>query len=402
MTRLQQLLNLLFLPLILIAAVLLVKKMIADKPEREVRTPPVVVPRAAFVETSLTTVTPTIKTFGNTRSYFETNLSAQVAGEIVTVSPSFNAGTTVSKGDLLVEINPADFLTIIAQSEASLTQAQQTLAEEETRSRIAAEDWVASGRQLSQAPDFTLRKPQLAAAESMVSSAEAALQQARLNLERTRVRAPFDAIVTARNASPGNVVTVGLTLGTLISRDQAEVRLPLTPEQVALVKVPASGSTIATDSGTVATVTSPSQPNQRWQAQLVRTEPGVDPQNQVIFIIARIDEPFEDPEKFLPIGAFVNLEIPARPIADCYQIPATALVEDSFLWLIDDQDFLQKQPAQRLYSSDELTLVSLPNAPESPLRVAMRPLASFQAGQKVKPFGALQSQPSSQPQSEQP
>ena len=399
MTRLQQLLNLCFLPLIIVGSFLLVKKWIAEKPEREVRKPPVVVPRAAFIESSLTTEIPNVKTFGNTRSYFETNISAQVGGEIQGVSQIFDTGNTVRRGDLLVEIDPADYITAIAQGDATLTQAKQTLAEEETLSQIAAEDWVASGRRLADASDFTLRKPQLAAAEATVSSAEAALQQARLNLERTKVRAPFDAIVTARSASPGNVVTAGLTLGTLISRDQMEVRLPLTPEQVSLVKIPASGSTIATDSATVARVTCPAQPDHEWVARLVRTEPGVDLQNQVIYVIARIDDPFEDPEKFLPVGAFVNLEIPALPVADCYPIPAGALVEDSFVWLIDEDDTLYQQAARRLYSSDGLTLVSLPDPPGAdPLRVAMRPLASFKDGQKVKPFGTTKSHD----QSEQP
>lgn len=371
---------------------MLVKKWVADKPEREVRKPPIVVPRAEYQESSLTTVTPTIKTFGNTQSFFETNLSAQVAGEIKVVSQLFNVGNTVRRGDLLVELDPADYLTIIAQSEAALTQAKQTLAEEGTLSQIAAEDWVASGRDLETASDFTLRKPQLAAAEATVNSAEAALQQARLNLERTKIRAPFDAVVTARSASPGNVVSIGLTLGTLINRDKAEVRLPLTPEQVALIKVPASGSSIATDSATMAFVTSPSQPNQEWTASLVRTEPGVDPQNQVVFVIAQIEDPFEDPQKFLPIGAFVNLEIPANPVEDCYRIPATALVEDSFVWLIDEEEHLHKQLAERLYSSEELTLVSFPEAPMAdPLRIAIRPLASFKDGQKVKPFSAEKS-----------
>jgi len=376
MTRLQQFLNLLFLPLIIAGAFLLVKKWIADKPEREVRKPPIVVPRAAYVERSVAVVTPKIKTFGNTRSFFEANISAQVGGEIKTVSNIFNVGNTVRQGDLLVEIDPADYLTIIAQSEAALTQAQQTVAEEKTRSVIAAEDWVASGRDL---------------AESTVASAEASLQQARLNLERTKVRAPFDAIVTARSASPGNVASIGLTLGTLISRDKSEVRLPLTPEQVALIKIPGSSSTVATDSVSTAVVTSPAQPHLEWLARLVRTEPGVDLQNQVVYVIAEIDNPFDDPEKFLPIGAFVNVEIPARPVSDCYQIPATALVEDSFVWLINGEDMLQKQAVERGHSSEDLTLVGLSEPPiADPLRIAIRPLASFEEGQKVKPFSISQ------------
>ena len=140
------------------------------------------------------------------------------------------------------------------------------------------------------------------------------------------MRAPFDAIVTARSASPGNVVSAGLSLGTLVSRDKRRVRLPLTPEQVSLVKVPMSGTSLEPIEATVARVQTPSQPGREWEARLVRTEPGVNLQNQVIYVIGQIEKPFEDAEQFLPLGAFVNVEIVGKPISDCYSIPATALV----------------------------------------------------------------------------
>ena len=313
MNRLQQLLNLIFLPLVIVGAVFLVKGWIKDKPERVVKKPPVVVPRAEYVARSLGTETPKISTFGTTQSFFQTDLSAQVGGELKEVSSRFNTGNRVSRGELLVEIDPADYLTAIAESETNVSQAKQTLAEEKTLTALAAEDWVDSGRRLADAADFTLRKPQLAAAEATVSSAEAQLQQARLNLERTKVRAPFDAIVTTRTASPGNVVSSGMSLGTLVSRDKAEVRLPLTPEQVSLIKVPMSGSNLDPAEATVARVTTPSQPGREWEARLVRTEPGVNLQNQVIYVIGQIERPFEDAEQFLPLGAFVNVEIEGKP-----------------------------------------------------------------------------------------
>ena len=389
MNWLQRILNLIFLPLIIFGAVHLVKKWIADKPPREVRRPPEVIAPAEFVERSLTTEVPTVKTYGNTRSYFDTALSAQVAGEIKMVSANFNAGNRVGKGEVLVELDSADYLTAIAEAEAAVVQAKQTFAEEQTLGAIAEEDWVDSGRDLANASDFTLRKPQMAAAQSTVASAEASVQQARLNLERTKVRAPFDAIVTARSASPGNVASVGTSLGSLISRDLAEVRLPLTPEQVSLLNLPSSNSEAATAPQIMAVVRSSSQPNQQWEARLARTEPGVDAQNQVLFVVAEIKRPFETEESFLPIGAFVNVEIPGRAIEDCYHIPATALIEDSYLWIIDDSDHLLKRSAQRLYSSESYTLVSLGEmAEEGPLRIVTRPLASFSEGQKVKPLSA--------------
>lgn len=383
MKILTRILNLLLLPLIIFGALFLVKGMIAAKPELKPRKKPVVIPRATYVESSAVTITPTLKTFGTTQSFDEARLSAQVGGRIDAISPLFNAGQSVARGDLLVEIEPADYLANIAQQEAAVASARQVLLEEETRSRVAAEDWVDSGRNLAEASDYTLRKPQLAAATANVASAEAAVAKARLDLERTKIRAPFDAIISERLASPGNVVTVGTELGTLIARKKAEVRLPLTPQQVARLQMPSKNGPAPAE----VVLTAPSQPGATWVAQLTRTEPKVDPQNQVIFVIAEIDNPFVNQEAFLPIGAFVNAELTAIALPDCYRLPAASLVEDAFVWVIDNEQTLQKQKIERLFSEGDYFLARIAElVVEEPLKVATRPLASFKVGQKVEPL----------------
>lgn len=385
MNVLQRILNFLLLPLIIFGAVKLADSMIAGKPPRKTVKQREVIPRALFVEAQPAPHTPTISTFGNTRSFNQAIISAQVGGEIVTISDRFNTGRTVAKGDLLLEINPADYLALIAQQEAALAQAHQVLAEEETRSQIAVEDWLDSNHTLDEATDFTLRKPQLAAAEAGVASSQAALQKARLDLERTRIRAPFDAIVSQRSASPGNVVTGGSNLGTLIAREKIEVRLPLTPQQMSRLTLPspAEGTTLS------ATLTSPAQPGRSWAALLTRTEPSVDPQNQVLFLIAEVSDPFANPASSLPIGTFVNATIEGNEISNCYQLPNSALVEDAFIWTISKDNKLEKQNATRVFSEDNFFLARIEDsAAGERLRVAIRPLASFREEQTVAPTPA--------------
>lgn len=380
----QFILNLLFLPLFIYGAKLVVTDWKENKPKREIRKPKVVLPRVAFVEASPSDFTPIIRTFGTSRSYYETQIASQVAGAITAVSPVFDVGQSVVEGELLLEIEAADFLIAIAQSEAALAQAEEALAEEKTLSRIAAEDWVASGRDLTSAPEYTLRKPQLEAAQAGLKSSESSLQQARLNLERTRVRAPFNALITERLASPGNIVSAGISLGRLISSEKAEVRIPLTPEQIKLAALP-STAPHASANPVPLTVTSSALPEASWQASLVRTEPAVDPQNQVLFYIAEVEHPFRDPSQFLPLGAFLNIELSGELIPDCYPLPSTALVEDRFVWLIDEDDTLRHLSVERVFTEDEQVLLKIENPPAIPLRIATRPLVSFREGQTVEP-----------------
>lgn len=382
-----RILNLVIAPLVVAGAVLLVGSWIANRPVPETRKAPPAVPRVAFIESRPSEATPVIRTFGNVRSYYETEVASQVGGEIVSVSPAFQAGEAVPEASVLVTINEADYLAAVAQQESALAAAEETLAEEESRSRIAQEDWLSSGRALSEAPEFTLRKPQLAAAQMSVASARSALAKAELDLERTRVKAPFDAIVQSRRASPGNVVTPGAVLGSLLARDRAEVRLPLTPDQVRRLDLPLAFNTTSKPPELEATLTTPSQPGKSWTARVARTEPVIDAQNQVVYVIAEIERPFDDPGAFLPVGAFVNATLSAAPLVNVHRLPESSLIEDRLVWILDAGNILRQQPVERLYSEDGHFLARIP-APvaEGPLRVAIRPLVSFQSGEQALPL----------------
>lgn len=387
MTTSQRTLNLVLLPLVILAAFLIVKGMIASKPERLAKKPRTIIPSVAFIESSPQSISPTITTYGNIKSFFEAQLSAQVGGEIIAVSPAFNSGQSVPKGELLVEIDPADYLAVIAQREATLATTRQALSEEKIRSMLAAQDWTESGRAIEDATDLTLRKPQLNAAQATVDSAEASLQIAQLDLKRTKVTAPFDAIVQSRSTSPGNVVNSGTTLGVLVAKERAEVRLPLTPTQVRRLDLPMNGSQATATQAIEATLTTPTQPGASWKATISRTEPSVNQQNQVIYVVGEIEAPFDNPNAFLPIGAFVDAKIPAKTIHDAHRIPNTSLVEDAFVWIVTAENTLSKVPVTRIIADGDTLIIRFDSDnTTSPFKVATRPLASFRQGQSVKPI----------------
>jgi RND family efflux transporter MFP subunit len=385
MSPLKKILNLLLAPLILAVAIALVALLIHLKKDPPARKPPKARARVEIVLSSPADATPTIRSYGNVRTFYEARIASLVAGEVIKVSDSFQPGLAVAKDQFLVQIDPADYRAAVADRESMLATNEQVLAEEEARSQLAREDWLASGRDLASAPDFTLRKPQLAAAQAKVASANAALDKARLDLERTDVRAPFDAIVGARTTSPGNVVNSGTELGTLIGRDKLEVRLPLTPEQSDLLDLPLAFSNSETTAPLEATLTTPTRPGLSWTARITRTEAGVDARNQVSWVIAEIDKPFANPEEFLPVGAFVNASLAGREIPGVHRLPEAALIEDSYIWILTPENQLARQPVERVFSNngDFLAKIRDPLAP-LPLKVVTRPLASFQPGQTVR------------------
>ena len=390
MSKTRKLVNLLVAPLTIVLALFLANKMISSRKEPAKHPQKVAVARVEVSPVSPELVLPKIYTYGNTRSYLTTTLSSQVSGEILSISPAFEVGKTVSKGEVLVEIDASDYDAILTERQSALAAVQQTLAEEETRSRLASEDWIASGRKIANASDFTLRKPQLTAARSAESAARAAVEKAMLDVKRAQIKAPFDAIVESRNASPGNVVMSGANLGTLVARSRIEARLPLTPVQVARFGL----DRIGTDSA-VAKLSTTTLPGVSWDAKVTRVEPSVDVKSQSLFVIAEIENPFAEPESFLPVGAFVNAVIEGQPLEDVVTFSEISVVEDNFVWVVSPDKTLAKQPVEIVYSHAGVILARIPEPLyEYPLEVVARPLASFQPGQTIDPVNAAATPPS--------
>ncbi len=358
---------------IIVLAVFGFKALGSLKPEPKSKQPPPVVPVVELVEVSPETHTPPVNSYGTVNSYFETSLTPQVSGRITYVSPKFRVGETVDTEHLLVKIDPTDYVAALASEESNLTVAERTYAEEEIRAEQAAGDWKASGRSLDKASDFVLRKPQLSAAKASIESAKAAITKARADVDRTEVRAPFSAVITARDASPGNQASPQAMLGTLVSTEKVEIRLPLTADQSARVEIPST-----------ATLTSPLKPGVSWEAQLVRMKPVVDQQNQVIYAVAEVEEPFGPDKEPLPVGIFASASIAARPIEKSYKIPEAAYVDDKFFWVMDDEGKLQRIDAERVHTLGGFAFVKPGDDTNGEQLVVSRPLSNFRSGMKVQ------------------
>jgi len=383
---------------------MLVAFLIKTKPETKQSKSTKIIPTVEVLQMETATNTPWIESFGTVRSYYETDLSSLSGGEVIQVSPRFQAGESVSKGEVLLVVNTADYIANLAKQKAAVATAKQNLLAEEARARVAKNNWLSSGRKLDQATPYTLRTTHVEAAKASVESAKAALVQAELDLTRTKVVAPYDAIIQTRNVSPGEVINsgagfgAGTSLGRLIARNKAEVRLPLTPGEVKQLKLPLAfrhpeknqpnTSQPKEPRGALAVhLSSPAYPGSHWDGKITRTEVSIDPTNQVVFVVAEIDHPFDTPGIApLPIGTFVKARIEGKVLPNTLSLPESAIIDDQYVWVIDQDSKLRRQQIKRLYSSKGMVIARLPkDATAGKLLVCTRPLPSFHKGQKTHP-----------------
>jgi len=231
----------------------------------------------------------TIQTHGVVRAHNEVMLTPQVSGKIMRILPGFEDGAFFAEGDVLVELNPQDLGGAVIMAEAQLARAISAHAQEETRAKQAKLNWEDLDYE-GEPSELALRLPQLREAEANVKSATAQLDQARRNLERTKVRAPFEGRVRQRMVGLGQAVGPATSLGSIFAIDFAEVRLPIAARDMAFLTLPEGPNDPPVDLELYDALDEKS--NTVWTAKIIRTEGTLDRSSLELFAIARISDPF--------------------------------------------------------------------------------------------------------------
>ena len=158
----------------------------------------------------------------------EATVAAQVAGQIEASHVDF--GDRVIAGQEMVLIDVTSYEALVRQSAANLARATASAdnaAQNLKRIQDLQKDKIASSSDLDQAVAESGKT------KADVKAAEAADAIARLDLERSRVKAPFDGAVAQRIASVGDYVAVGAPIIKLVKTDPLRLRLDV-PEREAL------------------------------------------------------------------------------------------------------------------------------------------------------------------------
>ena len=166
----------------------------------------------------------------------QSELVPEVAGRVIEVSPSLVSGGFFEKDDVLLRLDPRDYELAIVRTRAAIAQAELRLATERQEAALAQNEWELLGN--GRPTPLAMREPQIAEALAALASAQATLEQAGYNLERTVLRAPYAGRVRQERVDVGQYVVPGASVATLYAIDVAEVRLPIADKELAYVNLP--------------------------------------------------------------------------------------------------------------------------------------------------------------------
>ena len=288
-------------------------------------------------------------------------LESRVAGEIIDTHPEFTAGGYLKKGSVVLQIDPQDYELALTLAKARVKDAESKLKILEAEAAAAKDEWREINRNRAnkkgEPSPLLIKKPQLSAAQAMLVAEKSDVKKARLNLSRTKILAPFNAIVRAKHVDIGSQVSGQDRLADLVGTDEYWVQASMPVDRLSWIMIPRNTG----ETGSKARI------YYRKGIELVGTVTKLlgelEAEGRMARVLVEIKDPLglKSPELKKPpllIGEYVRMEIEGRQLENVYQIPRTALRDNTRIWLISKDDKLEIREVQTLWRDEQTVLLT--------------------------------------------
>jgi len=285
------------------------------------------------------------------------SLAARVSGQITSVEPQFVPGGRFDAGGDILKIDEKDYKLVVLQRLSDLARAQSDLKEELGRRAVARREYELLAQDVEdQDKELLLREPQLAMAKAAVAAAEAALQRARLDEQRTKVTAPFNAMVQSRNVDVGSHVSGGTMLASLVGTDEYWVEISVPLDELRWIGIPGFNAKTGSDARIFCTAA--------WGKDVFRVGTvtrlmtDLEPEGRMARLLVSVADPLEltsaSGERHpLILGSFVRVQIDGRTLPDAVSVPRTAVRDGNRVWVMQDDNTLAIRDVAITWSDSE-------------------------------------------------
>lgn len=340
---------------------------------------------------------------GTVRPSAEVTVSPQVGGRVAWVSSAFVSGGRFAAGQALLRVDPADYENSVQAAQADVAQRQVDVLTAEEEVAIARDEYERLARRegLDPNPDragaLVLREPQLQAARAALQRAEAGLEDARLALDRTWIRAPFNGIVRQESVDVGQFVSPGQVLGQMYATDEVEIVVPLSDDESALI--PGLWNVRAGDEGEripVAVTSEYGGVRYEWTGYVDRAEAALDEQTRTVNVAVRVPGAFRPSESQpdrppLLIGSYATVDIEGATYDRYAVVPSDALRDGGVVWTVASDTLLRMTPVQVIQEVEEEAYVLGDLRDGDPIIVSFLPYVT--EGMTVRLAEALETAP---------
>ncbi|AEH45567.1 efflux transporter, RND family, MFP subunit [Thermodesulfatator indicus DSM 15286] len=270
----------------------------------------------------------TIESFGTVKALRTGSIVSETSGRVIYISPNLLPGGRFKKGEVLVRLDSSDYKAALAMAKAELEEAKRAYEEIKAQAEAARQEWEDVLKEKTPPPPLVVKQPQIAAAKARIKAAQAKYEKARLDLERTVIRAPFDGLVTESKIELGQYLGKGSLVAKAYEVRAVEIAVPLSLEEIKWIQVPGFNA----KKGSKAKVSLETL-NATWSGRVVRSAAKANEKTRLIDIYVRVKNPLKAKVALVP-GLFVKVELTGRTLKNVFILPRNALYFQEGKWLV--------------------------------------------------------------------
>jgi RND family efflux transporter MFP subunit len=286
-------------------------------------------------------------------------LRARVSGEIVAIRPEFVEGGILNEGDEILRMEPADYQLKVVQKQSQVADSTYALKLEMGYQDVAKREWeLLKGSKPANAIDveLALRKPHLEKARADLAAAEAELEQASLDLARTKISAPFNAIIRTKSVEKGSYVSAQEQLAELVCTDEYWIQASIPVDRLKWISIPKN----AGEKG--AKVCISYRNGFELAGTVIKLMGDLETEGRMARVMVYVKDPLglKTPDRDRPpliIGEYVSLEIEGRQLENIYAIPRAALRDNASIWIAKDDGKLEIHDVNTVWRDAQTVLV---------------------------------------------
>lgn len=329
--------------------------MIKTQPKAEAVEAEAEIPLVEVGVLTSTGATVIVEAMGTVVAKEEVDVQAEVSGVVTGKHPELVEGGLIRQGETLLQLDARNYRYALQQKQAALDTANSDLRIEMGQQDIALKEWeLIAGSDESGELDreLALRTPQRLAKEADVAAAQAVLARAQLDVTRTAITAPFNAVVTEAEASVGDQASAGTVLARLAGTDVFWINIAVRLDQLKWIRFP---NEAAGESGSDVIVYA--DDGRVRHGRVFKRLAELDAASHMARILVAVEDPLNlagTPDTpALLLNQYVRVDVMGVYVEPVCRIPRAALHDGSILWLLDEHSHLRLVPAQVVWSTRE-------------------------------------------------
>jgi multidrug efflux pump subunit AcrA (membrane-fusion protein) len=273
-------------------------------------------------------------------------LSPEVNGRVTWIADDLLPGGRFEKGAIMLRLDGRDYKLALEAQAAAVQQARTQLELEERRKKIAKREWEIMGKE---GDPLTLSEKQVKTAEVAVAAARSNVQRARLNVGRTVLKAPFNAIIQERNVDVGQIIGPASPVVTIAGTDEFWVKISVPVERLVWLDIPGVNVDDPAKASRAVVWRELNGRRVERSGRIVRLLGDVDPMGRMARLLVAIEDPLgiNDPAPVptaeapaslpnlpLLLGSFVQVDLQGRSVDGVVELPRQALRDGDSVYVM--------------------------------------------------------------------